>query len=91
MDNQIHSAVKKDRVRSLIMFGDAKLNLFSEDQVGKRTKVLFEKRNKEGNFEGYSSNFLRVAVETDQDLSNVEREVLLTSFKNGKLVGELLQ
>ena len=91
MDSQIHSATKKDRVRTLLMFGDAKLNLFSEDQVGKRTKVLFERRNKEGKFEGYSSNFLRVQVDTEQDLSNMEREVLLTSFTNGKLNGELLQ
>jgi len=91
MENHIHSATKKDRVRTLFMFGDAKLNLFSEDQVGKKTKVLFEKRNKAGQFEGYSSNFVRVAVETEQELSNVEREVLLTGFKDGKLIGELLQ
>ncbi len=91
MENHIHSAVKKDRVRSLIMFGDAKLNLFSEDQIGKRAKVLFERRNKQGWFEGYSSNFLRVMVDTDSDLSNCEREVLLSGMKDGKLVGELIQ
>jgi threonylcarbamoyladenosine tRNA methylthiotransferase MtaB len=73
------------------MFGDAKLNLFSEDQIGKRTKVLFERRNKLGLFEGYSSNFLRVQVETDSDLTNCERVVFITGMKNGKLVGELIQ
>lgn len=91
MENHIHSAEKKSRVKSLMMFGDAKLNLLSEDQIGKRTKVLFEKRNKLGNFEGYSSNYVRVQVATEQDLSNVEREVLVTSIVNGRLVGELLQ
>jgi threonylcarbamoyladenosine tRNA methylthiotransferase MtaB len=91
MENHIHSGVKKDRVKTLMMFGDAKLNLFSEDQVGKRTKVLFERRNKAGNFEGYSSNYVRVQVVTDQELSNVEREVLITGMVDGKLVGELLQ
>lgn len=91
MDNHIHSTEKKNRVKTLNMFGDAKLNMFSEDQIGKRTKVLFERRNKAGNFEGYSSNYVRVQVVTDQDLSNVEREVLITGMDNGKLVGELLQ
>ena len=91
MENHIHSGVKKDRVKTLMMFGDAKLNLFSEDQIGKRTKVLFERRNKAGNFEGYSSNFVRVSVVTDLDLSNQEREVLITGMDNGRLVGELLQ
>jgi threonylcarbamoyladenosine tRNA methylthiotransferase MtaB len=91
MENHIHSAVKKDRVRSLIMFGDAKLNLFTEDQIGKKTKVLFERRNKLGLFEGYSSNYLRVQVATDVDLSNTEREVFLTRLDNGKLTGELVQ
>lgn len=91
MDSHIHSTEKKARVKALNMFGDAKLNLFSEDQIGKRTKVLFERRNKAGHFEGYSSNYVRVQVVTDQNLSNVEREVLITGMDNGKLVGELLQ
>lgn len=91
MDSHIHSTEKKARVKTLNMFGDAKLNMFSEDQIGKRTKVLFERRNKAGNFEGYSSNYVRVQVVTDQELSNVEREVLITGMDNGKLVGELLQ
>lgn len=91
MDNHIHSTEKKNRVKTLNMFGDAKLNLFSEDQIGKRTKVLFERRNKAGHFEGYSSNYVRVQVVTDQELSNVERVVLITGMDNGKLVGELLQ
>ena len=91
MDNHIHSTEKKNRVKALTMFGDAKLNLFSEDQIGKKTKVLFERRNKIGNFEGYSSNYVRVQVVTDQELSNVEREVLITGMDNGKLVGELIQ
>ncbi len=91
MDNHIHASEKKSRVKALTMFGDAKLNLFSEDQIGKKTKVLFERRNKAGLFEGYSSNYVRIQVMTDQDLSNIERVVLITGMENGKLTGELLQ
>ncbi len=91
LDNQIHHAVKKDRVKTLMMFGDAKLNLFSEDQIGKKTKVLFERRNKKGLYEGYSSNFVRVQVDTTEDLSNQIREVFLKEMRDGKLYGEILQ
>ncbi len=91
MENHIHSAEKKSRVKSLIMFGDAKLNLFTEDQIGKITKVLFERRNKLGFFEGYTSNYLRVQVQTELDLSNQISNVCLTRIESGKLFGELLQ
>ena len=91
MDNHIHHAEKKQRVKALLMFGDAKLNLFTEDQVGKKTKVLFEKRNKYGLFEGYSSNYIRVQVQTDLDLSNQICEVYLSGMENGKLFGEIVQ
>lgn len=91
MENHIHHGEKKSRVKSLLMFGDAKLSLFTEDQVGKKTKVLFEKRNKLGFFEGYSSNYIRVQVQTDLDLSNQIAEVYISRIENGKLVGELLQ
>ena len=91
IENHIHHAEKKERAKTLHMFGEAKLNLFSEDQVGKTTKVLFERRNKEGLFEGYSSNYIRVQVRTDLDLSNQVCEVYLARFENNKLTGELLQ
>ena len=91
LENHIHHAEKKQRVNSLLMLGEAKLNLFTEDQVGKKTKVLFERRNKHGLFEGYSSNYIRVQVQTDLDLSNQICEVYLSGIENGKLVGEILQ
>ncbi len=88
---QIHHAVKKDRVRALMMFGDAKLSMFTEDQIGKKTKVLFEKRNKKGLFEGYSSNYLRVQIESNEDLANQIREVYLKEIVDGKLLAAFVQ
>lgn len=90
LENQIHHAVKKERVKTLMMFGDAKLNLFSEDQIGKKTNVLFERRNKQGMFEGYSSNFVRVMVDSNLDLSNQTREVFISKMVGDKLFGEIV-
>ncbi|MBK24271.1 MAG: tRNA (N(6)-L-threonylcarbamoyladenosine(37)-C(2))-methylthiotransferase MtaB [Halobacteriovorax sp.] len=90
-ENHIHQAVKKERSRALHMFGEAKLAMLSEDMVGTSTEVLFERRNKEGFFGGYSTNFVKVFVKTDSDLKNEIRRVHLTSFRDGKLYGELIQ
>ena len=91
LENHIHHAEKKQRVKTLLMLGEAKLNLFTEDQLGKKTKVLFERKNKHGLFEGYSSNYIRVQVQSDLDLSNQICEVYLSGIKNGKLIGEIIQ
>jgi threonylcarbamoyladenosine tRNA methylthiotransferase MtaB len=91
LENHIHHAEKKQRVKALLMLGEAKLNLFTEDQIGKRAQVLFERKNKHGLFEGYSSNYIRVQVLSDLDLSNQICEVYLSGMKNGKLIGEIIQ
>ncbi|MBT3585523.1 MAG: tRNA (N(6)-L-threonylcarbamoyladenosine(37)-C(2))-methylthiotransferase MtaB [Halobacteriovoraceae bacterium] len=91
MQNYVHSAAKKERLKALELLGQAKLDLFSSDQVGETSEVLFEKRDKSGEcFEGYTSNFVRVFVKTDSDLKNQVRKVHLTEFLNGRLMGEIL-
>lgn len=89
LPEQIQSAVKKDRVRTLVMLGEAKLEEFSQNAVGSRTKVLFE-TGQDGFWEGYSSHYLRVRVRSEQDLRNQIREVALTEFSKGKLQGEIV-
>lgn len=89
MENQIQSAVKKERVKTLMMLGDAKLDEFSANMVGKTTSVLFENQQ-DGYWEGYSSNYIRVRVKSSEDLKNEIRNVKLTSYPGGKLIGEII-
>lgn len=92
MDNHIHNATKKERVNSLIHLGDSKLALFSEDQVGSQSEVLFERRSKKnGLYTGYTSNYVRVYVDTKEELKNQIRRVYLKEYKDGKLFAELIQ
>lgn len=88
-ENHIQTSVKKDRVRTLMMLGDAKLDEFSSNMVGKKTSVLFESEQ-DGYWEGYSSNYLRVRVKSQEVLRNEIRDVQLTSFTGGKLIGEII-
>lgn len=88
LPDQIQSAVKKDRVRTLTMLGNAKLDDFAAEMVGRETEVLFEHET-DGFWEGYSSNYLRVKVKSTFDLKNEIRRVRITSSSSGKLTGEL--
>lgn len=87
LENHIQTTVKKDRVKTLMMLGEAKLDEFSQAMVGLETEVLFE-AEVDGYWEGYSSNYLRVRVKSSRDLKNQIRAVNLTHFKGGKLFGD---
>ncbi|WPU64723.1 tRNA (N(6)-L-threonylcarbamoyladenosine(37)-C(2))-methylthiotransferase MtaB [Peredibacter starrii] len=88
MDNHIQTSVKKDRVRTLMMLGDAKLDEFSANFVGNTTNVLFE-NEADGFWEGYSSNYLRVRVKSTENLKNEVRSVRVDSYVGGKLIGTI--
>ena len=83
MDNHIQHGVKKERVAKLIGLGDLKLAQFSEGLVGKTSKVLFEKRNKQGFFEGYTPEFVKVWLESKDDLKNQIVDVESSSETRG--------
>lgn len=87
LENQIQAGVKKDRVRTLMMLGEAKLDDFSREQIGKMTSVLFENEI-DGFWEGYSSEFLRVRMKSSENLKNQIRDVKLLSFEAGKLLSQ---
>lgn len=89
LEDQIQVGVKKDRVKTLMMLGDAKLDEFSQNSLGSTSQVLFESHN-DGHWEGYTSTYLRVRVKSESDLKNEIREVELTQYLGGKLYGRLV-
>jgi threonylcarbamoyladenosine tRNA methylthiotransferase MtaB len=89
MDNHIQSALKKDRVKTLIRLGEDKLSSFTQQMVGRDSEVLFE-REKDGYFEGYTSNYIRVRVKSDTNLKNTIKKYKFNSIEGEKLVGESL-
>lgn len=90
MTGQVPSGVKKKRVRDLIMLGDAKLDELARSLVGKQVEVLFESQ-KDGVWEGYCPQFLKVRVHSSQDLTNQIKSVQLMSWKGKTLDGFLLK
>jgi threonylcarbamoyladenosine tRNA methylthiotransferase MtaB len=89
MEDQIPHKVKKDRVSLITELGKAKLLDFMTDFIGTTNDVLFEQRNENGFFEGHTTNFLKVKVETSEDLSNKIIPVKLHSLEKGRLFGRI--
>ena len=90
MEDHIQHGVKKERVKSLIALGEAKLAMFAEDQIGNVSNVLYERKNKKGLWEGYTPNYVRVLTQSPIDLSNKIVRTQIISSNQQFLTGELL-
>lgn len=90
LEDHIPHHVKKDRVKALMHLGDTKLRMFAEDQVGSLSQVLFERRDREGLWEGYTTNYVRVKVHSNENLENQIRSISLDSLNGTGVKGSLL-
>ncbi len=90
MDNHIHEFSKKERVQRLLELGDLKLETFSQDQLGTKSEVLFEQKNAKGLWTGYTENYIKVYLNTQENLKGRIEKVFLNDFCNKKLFAQLL-
>ena len=86
---QVPSADTQRRSRILRELSDRKKAAFYRSHVGGVVRVLFERRERSGLFTGFSDNYLKVGVETPQDLSNRMAMVRLKNARDGLVTGEL--
>lgn len=89
MQEQIQADVKKERVKLMINLGEEKKDAFAKALIGQESSVLFETA-KNGCFEGYTSNYVKVAVNSEKNLKNQIHRVKLGAIKAGKLEGHIL-
>jgi threonylcarbamoyladenosine tRNA methylthiotransferase MtaB len=90
LQDHIPTSIKKERVSIINQLGERKLAALSQTMVGKVNNVLFEKRNRDGFFEGYTTNFIRIAVDSTEDLSNLVKKVYIAGWDDGLLRGEVV-
>ena len=92
LPEQIQHGIKKRRVKTLIELGERKLQAFTQEQVGKKTAVLFEKNDsKNAVWEGYSSNFIKVRMRSRENLKNQIHMVIPESRDGDVLKSTLLK
>ena len=75
---QVPHKIKMERKKDLTQIAEKMRQEFISQQIGKTKKVLFELKNKEGMWEGYTDNYLRVQIKSGENLENVIREIKLT-------------
>ncbi|MDR7870184.1 MAG: tRNA (N(6)-L-threonylcarbamoyladenosine(37)-C(2))-methylthiotransferase MtaB [Tissierellaceae bacterium] len=87
-EDQIHGSIKSDRSERLIKLGEELMNEFSSKYIGNPVEVLFEEE-KDGYYEGYTTNYIRVKTYSDKDVVGKLVNVDITNFENEHLVGKI--
>ncbi len=84
---QIPVNIRSERAKILINDGKKLAQSFSENHMGKICNVLFEEGT-DGVYEGYTENYLKVAVTSKEDISGEILPVKITKIsQNGLLFG----
>lgn len=74
MTNQIDGNIKEERSQKLIELSNKNEREYNEKYIGKSVDVLFEEE-KDGLWSGYTKNYVRVFVESDESLENKIQKV----------------
>lgn len=88
MPNQIDAKMKQARSDELIRLGKENKKKFEEENIGRILHVLFEQQN-DNRAEGHTENYIRVHVESDENLKNQIKRVRMNSIEDDHMIGTL--
>lgn len=74
---QVEHQVKMRRKKELTELAEKMRLDFLKSQFGKTKEVLFETKNKTGLWEGYTDNYIRIKLLSEQDLENKIKKIQL--------------
>jgi threonylcarbamoyladenosine tRNA methylthiotransferase MtaB len=86
---KVNHQEKKDRMRLLTEIGERRKKLFYQSFIGRELDVLFEEE-REGVWQGFSSNYMRIGAAAPDDLKNKLRRVKLQRLDEDYIFGELV-
>ncbi|NOY85351.1 MAG: tRNA (N(6)-L-threonylcarbamoyladenosine(37)-C(2))-methylthiotransferase MtaB [Nitrospirae bacterium] len=86
----VHPTVIKQRTKILCDLSNRLRSTFYRSSIGKTVSVLFENKNRDGLFTGLTENYIRVGVETNEDLSGFVKSVRIETENEGLALGRLL-
>ena len=91
MPDQIDGTIKEKRSKLLLELSDKNEIAYLESFVGKTEKVLLEEKTEEGKkeYEGFTSNYLKVIVNSEKDVRNKILNVKLLQREELKLLGTI--
>jgi len=88
MKDQIDDKTKSIRSKQLIDLGEIISNKFMQKFIGKRMTVLVENQKDNNIFEGYTTNYLKVLIESDNNIKSNIIEVKINEISNDYLKSE---
>jgi threonylcarbamoyladenosine tRNA methylthiotransferase MtaB len=88
MPGKVDHHVKKERSKIMIEMGERKRYAFYEGYFGKTVDVLFE-TEAAGYWTGFTSNYMKLRVESEETLRNQIRAVRPMRIEGDTLIGEL--
>ena len=88
LPNQISRATKRQRSEQLHQLAQQLKRSAMEKQLGRTAEVLIENRVEDYLWAGYTENYMRVLVESADDLANSCVRLRLRAIENGQLIGE---
>lgn len=83
-------SIKKERVKKLTDLSALLTHSFINKYLNKELDVLFE-RNKDGYYTGYSKNYIKVLVKSEDDLVNQIQRVLITDIFDDYVIGKVIE
>ncbi|MGL4790789.1 MAG: tRNA (N(6)-L-threonylcarbamoyladenosine(37)-C(2))-methylthiotransferase MtaB [Anaerotignaceae bacterium] len=89
MSNQVLPKIKTDRSKVLLELSEEMSKAFVENLIGKEVTVLFEQNSGGNLYEGHTSNYINVTVESEANLKNQLLPVIIESVENEKAFGRL--
>jgi threonylcarbamoyladenosine tRNA methylthiotransferase MtaB len=85
----VPAAVIQERSRMLRALSTRQKAAFYRRHVGRKVRVLFERREDAGMYTGFSDNYIKVGVRTTDEIANQLRQVQLFDAANGIALGVL--
>lgn len=88
--DKVNPKIKEERSKRLLYLDNELENNFIKKHIGKKMDVLFENK-KDEYFEGYTKNYIRVKVKSEEELSGLIRDVLINGVCDEAVaIGEIL-
>ncbi len=90
MENQVDPSTKHDRSEKLLQLNEENFNKFGQKMLDKEFNVLFKQKVGDNKYEGLTENYVKVIVESDNDISEQILKVKIKDVKNEFLEGILV-
>ena len=81
MEGHIPEHVKKERTKELIMLSDKLHNDFLTQNRNKTARILYERKGKNGLYQGVTDNYIKVFKKSEKNIRNTIEIANLSAFK----------